>query len=217
MDNYTKIEKINDDRLVGYTQRARNGITQQFYTGRDARDWDRYRLENVPGARSIEIHLKPDTINIEPPEKHWYAELIDGEWWWVNGCGVCNGGPRDYHTYIECEKHDVCKSCGCSRSSLKETPCGGLSGWQCVPCADQEHERIKSDALAKMPKEFREWNYRGVSDIKCPYCDYKIDDEWDLDLDIDLDTELECDRCDNTFLVIGQQHVTWSMYRKNDQ
>ena len=85
-----KICKINDERLIGYVKRTRSGSTQVFYTGTDSRDFERYRADGGGSSHSVKMHDKPDVINLPAPEKHYYSELIDGEWWWVNGCGECN-------------------------------------------------------------------------------------------------------------------------------
>lgn len=207
-----KIRKINDPRIVGYTNRTRAGATQEFYTGNDARDWDRYRAEGGNSAHGVEMHLKADTIHIQPPEKHWYAELIDGEWWWVNGCAECVGQPRSWGTYIECDKHNVCRTCGCGRSELTEPPWGGANGWQCKPCAEKEHEAEKATALAAMPEEYDEWDYYHNSEIKCPYCDHTINDDGEY---ADADNEdIECPRCDNTFTVTAEISVDYTTKRK---
>ena len=124
-----KVCKINDKRLFSYTNRTRGGSEQVFYTGNDDRDWDRYRAEGGVQNADVKMHDKPDTIRLKPPEEHYYAQLIDGEWWWVNGCGLCNGRPRDWATYIECKKHDVCRTCHIPRAKLKDIPFGGkISG-----------------------------------------------------------------------------------------
>ena len=112
-----KVCKIDDERLVGYTNRNRGGNEQVFYTGNDERDFERYRGEGGNKGSGVEIHDKPDTVRLKPPKQHYHAQLIDGEWWWVNGCGECNGRPRDWGTYIECEKHNVCRTCGTPRAS----------------------------------------------------------------------------------------------------
>ncbi len=205
-----KISKILDTRLKEYTQRQRNGATQVFYTGSDSRDFDRYRKHGV------EVHDKPDTIRLQPPECHYYAELIDGEWWWLNGCAECNGLPRDWMTYIECEKHNVCRTCKTPRSEITETPWGGKTGWQCRPCATSEHEASKAEALAAMPEEYDEWDYQFSSEVKCPYCDLEIQDSGDGELYTQGDQDIDCGRCDNTFTLTTEFSPTYTMNRKSE-
>lgn len=210
---HAKICKVNDSRIVDYVNRTRSGRTQEFYLGRDARDWDRYKAEGGGRNHNVEMHLKADTIRIEPPEKHYFAELIDGEWWWVNGCGECNGKPRGFDTYIECDKHNVCRCCSNPRAEITETPWGGISGWICVPCADAEHNREKSKALAAMPDEedFDSWDYYNLDEIKCPYCDYEFSDSFESA--DDNEEAHECPRCDNEFKVTAVHSLAFDCER----
>lgn len=209
-----KVGKINDPRIKDYVNRTRSGRTQVFYTGNDSRDWDRYRAEGGNRNPGVEMHDKPDTIKIEPPERHLYAELIDGEWWWLNGCAECNGRERDWMTYIECEKHDVCRTCKTHRSEITETPWGGKHGWQCKPCADREHEEEKQAALAAMPEEYDEWDYYHEDSVKCPHCNYEFEDSGDGELYEEGTTEKDCPRCDNTFELEVSISFNYTMKRK---
>lgn len=209
-----KICKIDDPRIAAYTQRQRNGSTQVFYTGDDPRDWDRYREEggHIGNAK---MHNKPDTIYIDPPKKSYYAELIDGEWWWMEGCEECNGRPRSHKTYIECDEHNRCRRCGCGRDALTEPPWGGGNGWRCKPCAQIEHDIAKEEALNSMPDHFDEWDYHGVHDITCPYCAYKFSDSWEHH-DAD-EEEQECPRCDHVFTVTAVHSLTFDCSRIEEE
>ena len=209
------MQKIGDPRLAAYTNRTRSGRTQEFYTGNDARDWDRYKADGGGSKPNVQMHKKPDTIQIEPPKKSWYAELIDGEWWWVEGCAECNGQPRDsWGSYVECDEHNVCRTCKCTRAELTETPWGGKHGWQCNPCADAEHQAEKLAALDAMPDEYDKWDYRHNDNIVCPYCNYEIDDTSEFHSAIDHEEEHECSRCDNTFALEGDISIHWTTKRK---
>ena len=214
-----KISLINDARLYGYTKRTRNGSEQVFYTGNDSRDFDRYKKdqydEDGKFIHNVEMHDKADTIKIKPPEKSHYAELIDGEWWWLEGCAECNGRPRDWVTYIECEEHNVCRSCQIHRSKLTDTPWGGKEGWQCKPCADAEHKADKEDALAAMPDEHDEWDYQGLDEITCPYCNYEFSDSFESADNNEEDHE--CPRCDNTFTVTAEHSLSFNCKRKGSK
>jgi len=170
-DDDKKVLKINDERLAAYEKRTRSGAEQVFYTGDDARDFARYRAERGNESHGVVMHDKPDTIRIQPPEKHFYAQLIDGEWWWLNGCAECNGRPRDWMTYIECDKHNVCRTCKTPRSEIKETPWGGKHGWQCKPCADIDAKNLKQEMLQSVAdKEYDEWDYSCCDEVTCPHC-----------------------------------------------
>jgi len=212
MSNIDKaVCKIEDTRLVNYTKRTRSGVEQVFYTGNDGRDFDRFHREGGNSKHNVKMHDKPDTIRLKPPEKHYYAQLIDGEWWWLNGCAECNGNPRDWMTYIECDEHDVCRTCKTSRKEIKETPWGGKNGWQCKPCADIEHEAEKNKALAAMPEEYDLWDFHGQDEITCPYCAYEFSDSWEC---ADEDGENhDCPRCDNVFKVTAVKSLTFDCER----
>src|SRR5271168_4613785 len=104
MTNYLTPVLIEDERLTPDLMRIRNGSHQVFY-----------KSEN----RSFESDFV-----IEPPLKHVYAELTDGQWYWVNGCDECHGREGTWLTYIKCEKHDVCHQCKTSRKELKQSVWG---------------------------------------------------------------------------------------------
>ncbi|MCW8885554.1 MAG: hypothetical protein OQK12_09915, partial [Motiliproteus sp.] len=166
-----KVCRIDDPRIETYEKRTRSGSEQVFYTGSDERDFDRWRAEGGNKKHGVEMHDKPDTIRITPPERHYYAELIEGEWWWVNGCAECNGRPRDWMTHIECEDHDRCAHCGCSREALAEPPWGRKDGWVCKPCAEIEAAAERHKALSKVAEEeYDEWDYHHTDEIICPHC-----------------------------------------------
>jgi len=201
-----KISKIGDPRLSEYTQRTRSGRIQVFYTGTDNRDFARYKAEGGGTGVAVEMHDKPDVIRLEPPERHWYAELIDGEWWWLNGCGECNGEPRSWSTYIECEKHNVCRTCEIPRAELKEPPWGGANGWQCKPCADAEREALKRERLlAVAEKEYDEYDYMNRGRVVCPHCEtaYSPDDP-------ESSEEKECEICGGKYSLEVEYEVRYS-------
>lgn len=193
--------RINDTRLTPEMERIRSGSTQLF--------------REVNGSRNFTSHENADVI-LTPPEKNYYAELINGEWHWVNGCAECNGRPRSWASYIECDKHNVCRNCKASRDQITEAPWGGADGWQCKPCADKEHQEEKESALAAAAeKEYDEWDYRHEDEVKCPYCNTTIEDSGDGELyqALDKEMEIECDVCDHTFLLEAESTVTWTMKR----
>jgi hypothetical protein len=206
MSDDKKVELINDSRLKGYTKRTRSGSTQIFYTGGDERDFERYRKEGGTGVNNgiVKMHDKPDTIRIEPPQKHYYSKLIDGEWWWVNGCSQCNGKARSWLTYVECDIHDVCRTCGGDGGS--KTRYGGQNGWQCKKCYEYEKAQKKRDALLAMEdKEYDEWDYIQNDKVVCPHCDSSYDHDCEPP-----DGEEECDVCGGTYSVEPIYSVTFT-------
>lgn len=189
---------INDERLTPDMQRVRSGETQLFRRNYSDRQF-------ISGGNA-------DVI-LQPPERHLFAELIDGVWHWVNGCAECNGKERSSMTYIECEKHDVCRTCKTPRSRITAAPWGGRHGWQCKPCAEREHEEEKSRALAAMPEEHDELDYWHEDNPRCPYCNYQIHVEEVGDL-IDGEREQECPRCDSSFTIEAECSISYTTRRK---
>jgi hypothetical protein len=179
---------INDPRLTPTMERIRSGCTQLF-------------REKKKADRSFTSHENADVV-LEPPECHIFAELINGEWYWVNGCDECCGRPGTWLTYIKCTKHDVCCHCGKTRAEAKlnkETQYGHPKGWECKTCCDRIHEEEKSAALAAMG-EYDEWNFWHKSDVTCPYCKYEFNDNHEFyDCDEDDPEIFKCPRCDNDF------------------
>ena len=211
-DSDSKICKINDLRLSGYVNRTRSGMTQVFYMGNDSRDFDRYSREGGNSSHGVKMHDKSDTIRVIPPKKSYYSELIDGEWWWLEGCAECNGRPRDWMTYIECDTHNVCVDCKKSRKEIgKETAWAGKHGWQCDTCRKIEHEAEKKKALAAMPEEYRAWEFHGKYEITCPYCAFEFSDSWES-AHADCESK-ECERCDNTFTFTAVHTLTFDCDR----
>ena len=89
--NYEKLrEQIADSRLTPTMDRVRDGRKQLF-------------REKNPKDRSF-IDIDNCDLYLEHENKAMYAKLIDNKWYWVNGCGPCNGEERTFRTYIECEK-----------------------------------------------------------------------------------------------------------------
>lgn len=190
---------INDPRLTPEMERVRSGSKQLFRK--------RYGDNKFTSSENADVVLTP-------PEKHLYAKLIDNVWHWVNGCAECNGQPRDWMTYIECDKHNVCRTCKTPRSQLTETPWGGKHGWKCQPCANAEHEAEKELALAAMPEEHDELDYRHDYMPRCPYCDLEFEVGSDeIDGMLGVEEERVCERCDHTFSIEAEMSITYSTAR----
>lgn len=185
------ITGLNDPRIhPDKVNRTRSGPRQEF------------RIKN---KRSLD-----GDFYIDPPERHFYLEPEGDGWKWVNGCSECNGEPRDWMTYVECEKHNVCQFCGCSPKEAG-TCWGSKKGWICQKCVDIRHEQDKIEALAAMPDEFNDWDYHNVHTITCPYCAYQFSDSWEHSND--EDESHECPRCDNTFTVTAIHSLTFDCSR----
>ena len=191
------IEKINDPRLSTDMKRTRSGRTQLF-----RRDY---------GDRNFTSEENADVV-LRHPQRHFYAEMVDGEWHWVNGCCECNGEKRDWvNSYIECEKHDVCSSCGIPRAQAK-TCWGRKVGWYCDTCKQQEHDDRKHEYLSSFDEEeFDEEDYRYLDTPKCPYCNFQLEDPpeyWGESKDI------KCPCCDHTYAIEAETTYTYHATRK---
>ncbi len=130
---------INDKRLTPTMERVRSGRTQLF---RERNKDDRSFI----GSDNCDVSLQHEI-------KSMYAELIDGQWYWLNGCAECNGEERDWMTYIECEEHDRCRTCNTNRKDIKGSVWGGKEGWQCKPCHESEHLEIRRIAFEQLDGE----------------------------------------------------------------
>lgn len=199
-----KVCLIDDTRLSDYTNRTRSGSTQVFYTGNDSRDFPRYQMERKTDP-SAPMQDKPDTIRLEPPEQHYYAELIDGDWWWVNGCAECNGRPRDWMTYIECEKHNRCRTCKLPRDKIIGIPWGDKNGWQCESCKAKEKKLLRKKRLQEVAAQgYDSYDYQYCDTIMCPHCGTSYDP------DEDPQGDQECDLCGGKYTLDIQVTRTFS-------
>lgn len=176
-------EIIKDTRLTPTMERVRSGRTQLF-------------REKNPEDRSFISSDNADVI-LEHERKEMYAELIDGVWYWVNGCSQCNGYERSKYSYIECEKHDVCRVCSAPRKDFDGPVMGGLSGWTCKPCYQKEKEERKRLAIEKFNKEeHHDYEFMSNDEIICPNCGSTIYDE-----EFYQSGDIICDVCDIEFEV----------------
>lgn len=174
---------INDDRLTPTMERIRNGKTQLF-------------RERNPNDRTFISSEKCD-VALTHEDKSMFAELIDGQWYWVSGCAECNGEPRDWMSYVECELHDRCRECNTNRKDIKETPWGGKRGWICKPCNDAYNLLKRLEAFEKY-NEVKDDSYFFLytDDIKCPHCASTISSD-----DVYDDQILDCSVCDGSLNV----------------
>ena len=147
---------INDSRITADMERVRSSVKQLF------------RRKGLDNKFTTEDNA--DVILI-PERRELFAELIDGQWYWVNGCAKCNGKLRDWMSYIECEEHDVCRTCGISRKKLKDIPYAGRYGWQCQPCSLSASEDKRQVALESVAvKKYDEQDYLRQDKVICPHC-----------------------------------------------
>ena len=145
-------------------------------------------------------------FSLMPPERGLYAKRIDEDWFWVSGCAKCNESGEKW-SYIVCEKHDVCVSCGTSRVSLMEMPWGHPDGFMCRTCHDFQHEAAKSNALAKAKaKNHSERDCSYMDEIICPCCATVIASD-----DIHESTSgMECNVCDAKFDLEVEYSVSYT-------
>jgi len=180
---------IDDPRLTPDLQRTRSGSRQEF---------------RAKDKRSFEADFY-----IDPPERHIFAELIDGQWFWVNGCDVCNNKKEMFGAYKRCLNHDVCCDCETPRHTIKTSVWGHQDGFQCKPCHQTEHDTNKAEALAKMG-EYNELDFSYNDKVTCPYCNQEFDQD---ECEFYDSEETECDRCGNKFLVTTNHEVTFTTKR----
>ncbi len=194
-------EKINDPRLTSDMDSVRSGSTQLF-----RRDY---------GDREFTKEENADVI-LKHTEKQYYAEFIDGEWYWVNGCYECSGSKRDWMGYSVCEKHDVCSVCGISSKDNKSICWGRKEGWACNDCKEREDAEELKKALDNMP-EYDEDDYWHKDELTCPFCGLEMD-SYDAHKYSESDSEeINCQRCKNTFEVDGHISVCYSTRRIETQ
>ncbi len=181
------MELINDERLTPSMDSVRSGSTQLF-------------REKNPSDRTF-IGLENCNLMLRHDNKSMYAELIEGKWYWISGCNQCNGKPRGY-SYVECDKHDVCRCCGISRKEVKDV-WGGSKGWTCNPCREAEDLERRRQAFEKLDGE--EPDTYSTDEIICPHCGSKVYGE-----DVHRSQDMECGVCEGEFEVEVEYTATYS-------
>lgn len=156
-----------------------------------------------PGNRSLQT--EDADVLIRAPRKELYADLIEGQWCWVNGCPECHGEEPRW-AYIKCDKHDVCITCRTPRKELTEIPWGHRKGFQCKPCADAEHKAERNAALARVAnKEYDALDYLDNDRVVCPHCEHAYDPDGEVP-----EGEETCELCGGVFRVEPEYSVTFS-------
>ena len=154
---------IEDPRLTPTMERLRSG-SKQLFRERDPSNKEFLRSSNAE-------------VILEHERKEMYAELIDGEWYWVSGCAACNGHTRSWKSYIECVEHDVCVSCGISRTEVVGSVWGGLEGWTCKPCKETQRLEAMAQAFEALGGEEPDCDYRDT--VICPHCGTEGEDVYE--------------------------------------
>jgi hypothetical protein len=120
-------------------------------------------------------------------------------------CPACNGKRRGWSMpRKECDVHNTCRQCKCTRASLSEPPWGGSNGWLCQPCA--EADRLKDlKAAMKKHKDMRSYDFLNNDTIICPHCG--TDNGCD---DFHESSDTECHLCEKRFDVEVEYTASYS-------
>ena len=146
-------------------------------------------------------------IKLEPPTQGLYAERFEDGWYWVCGCNKCLENNEKY-SYIVCDEHNRCITCGSHRKDLTEVPWGHPDGFLCKPCRAREHEERKQEALRlAMENEHDEWDCYREDKIICPVCasECSSDDMYEAG-----EHEMTCYICDSEFIVEIEYDVKYT-------
>jgi len=157
------MEEIKDKRLTPTMKRVRSGKTQLF---REPNIDNRFTDED--NAAAVLVH---------PTDVAMYAELIDNKWYWVTGCAECKGEPRDWMTYVECDKHNRCSVCHINTKDLPEGVgrWGNKTGWICSTCHDEKKAEVRREAFEKFDsQENDKWDFYSNDEPICPHCGTKL-------------------------------------------
>ena len=179
---------IEDERLTPNLKRARNGHKQEF--------------------RSNDGNVK---FTLTHDERHFYAELINQQWFWVNGCEECNGEEPNY-CYVKCVEHDVCVDCKLQRVSATQPHWGCSNGFRCNKCQDvidKKHKEKIQETINSF--EYDKWDFYCLDEITCPYCKSTVEDNED-NYDAHRKT-YDCEECENNFTLTAEHTVSWTSTR----
>lgn len=152
-------------------------------------------------------------IKLEPPLKGLYAERFEDGWYWVCGCNKCLKNNKPY-SYIVCDDHDRCVTCGTHREQLNEIPWGHRDGFQCKPCAEREHEVKKQEALEEAKRKgHSEIDCMYTREIICPVCATECSND---DIHEAGEHEIICGVCDTEFIVEVDYEISYTSSIKQD-
>lgn len=156
------------------------------------------------GDTNIWNEGKDDEVSLRPPITGLYAERFEDGWYWVCGCNKCLENGQSF-SYITCHEHNRCISCGTHREDITEIPWGTADGFQCKPCARQEHNEQKAKALSHARVNgHSESDCAYQESVICPECASEHDDPGfyepgnntmtcgvcDTEFDVDVEVEL---------------------------
>lgn len=148
-------------------------------------------------------------IKLDPPIRGLYAERFEDGWYWVCGCNKCLNNNKPY-SYIVCEEHDRCISCGTHRKELTEIPWGCSDGFQCKPCRKNEDEERKREALRKARERgHSEYDCFYAIEIICPVCASTCSSDDDDMYEVE-EHEMTCYVCDTEFNVEVEYEVRFT-------
>ena len=136
-------------------------------------------------------------VELEPPIKGLYAERFEDGWYWVCGCVRCLDS-KDW-TYINCDEHDTCITCGTHRRNIKGTVWGHPKSFECDVCKQKEKQQKKEAALARARElNLNEWDHYREDKIICPVC---FSENSNDDMHESGEHDIECSICDTEFIV----------------
>jgi len=191
-------EKVQDDRLHKDLIRTRSGRTQLL-----RKDYGDRKFTSEENADVVLTHDK----------KEMYVELIDDEWYWVNGCSKCEDAYNfgESYSYQVCYEHDICVQCGINRDKLTETPWGHQDGFMCKDCADENDNNTRKEAFQKFEdSQLSEWDFRNNANIVCPHCGTDNGDAWEHGMGNETNADLVCHVCDGEFSVEIEYQLSYT-------
>lgn len=137
-------------------------------------------------------------VELEPPVLGLYAERFEDGWYWVCGCHKCLENNKPY-SYVVCEEHDRCITCGIPRKELTDIPWGRADGIQCKTCHAREHEERKVNAIQSARESgHSEDNCVYTREVLCPVCGTENSND---DMHESSEHEVSCFVCDTEFNV----------------
>lgn len=146
-------------------------------------------------------------VKLEPPIAGLYAERFEDGWYWVCGCHKCLENNKPY-SYVVCEEHDRCITCGIPRKELTESPWGNSDGFQCKTCHTKEHDKRKMEAIQyALECGHSEDDCFYTTEILCPSCASVNSND---DMHESGEHEVECAVCDTKFNVEVDYEVRYT-------